>query len=182
MSQLPDPDPIVVGAADVPVAQPHAQPQYVVADPVVAERTTVVSRRRWALDSVVVGIVGVALTIVGLIAIVRAGIESPFDDPVVDVLGLSHTAALGFVEVAIGVLLLICAASTWRAGAVFFGLLLVIGGAVTVAEPESLTDTFAVESAHGWVAIVTGAVVVAASLFVPRAVSTSARAQHSVGV
>jgi hypothetical protein len=174
MSQVPGPVDPQHQVVSTPPAAEHA---VVTERAVVADR--VVSRRRWAIDAVVVGIVGVVSTIVGLIAVARAGLDGPMSDPVVDVLGLQHTATLGLIEAGIGILLIVSAASLSRPGAVFLGLVLVIGGAVVVAEPESLVEQLAVESAHGWLAIVAGAIVVAVSLLVPRAVSTTSRLERT---
>ena len=66
-------------------------------------------RQVW--DSIIVGAVGTVLLLFGLIAFVRAGTDGPWDQPVVEVLGFTHTATLGIVEMAFGVLLLLSAVS-----------------------------------------------------------------------
>ena len=69
-----------------------------------------------------------ALLLIGLIALVRAGTDGPWDQPVVEVLGFTHTAILGIIEIAFGVCLLLCAVTLSRGAATFFGALLGIGG------------------------------------------------------
>ena len=89
-------------------------------------------RRSWGLyrawDSIVVGIIGTVLLLIGLIALVRAGTDGPWDQPVVEVLGFTHTAILGIIEIAFGVCLLLSAVTLSRGAATFFGALLAIGG------------------------------------------------------
>ena len=83
--------------------------------------------------------VGLVVMIVGLLAIVRGGFDGPMEDPVVQVLGFTHTTTLGLIEVVLGGLLLICGASSWRSGALFFGSIMAIGGFIGAVQ----TDSFA---------------------------------------
>ena len=168
-----------------PVVQPVVQP--VVAEPVAARpvvqvstqpvvreavapagRTVATSARRYAFDSFVVGLIGVALTIVGLIAITRAGFDGSMDEPVVDVLGFTHTTTLGLIEAFFGLAFLICAATTSRGGAIFFGLVLGVAGVVGAVQTDSFEVSLALESGLAWVLVVAAAIVVLVSLLLPR--------------
>ncbi|MCU1388285.1 MAG: hypothetical protein JWL72_1623, partial [Ilumatobacteraceae bacterium] len=129
----------------------------VVATPVAAGRVETTSGRRYAFDSIIVGLVGLIVLIVGLIAAVRAGFDGPLKTPVVNVLGFTHTTTLGLIEIGIGVCLLIAAAATSRGAAVFFGLVLGVGGIVGAVQTKSFRDDLALQSSLAWIAVVAGA-------------------------
>jgi hypothetical protein len=158
------------------VQQPVVQ-QPVVQQPVVHQTVATSYGRRYALDSVVVGIIGLVLTIVGLIAMTRAGFDGSMEDPVVEVMGFTHTATLGMIEAAIGVCLLISAAVMSRGGSIFFGLLLFVGGVVGAVQTESFDESLALESGHAWLMVIAAVIVVLVSLLVPRMVTRTDRVE-----
>ena len=131
------------------------------------------SLQRYAIDSVIVGVVGLALTVIGLLAVTRAGVHGPMDEPVVKVIGFTHTATLGLIETAMGVVLLICAASTSRAASIFFGLVLGIGALVGALQTDSFNRSLALESGLAWLAVIAAVVVILASFLIPRVVTRS---------
>ena len=160
--------------------------QQVLVDPVPAQRIVVqepaVHRhvatsygRRFAPDSVVVAIIGLVLMVAGLVAVARAGTDGPMSTPVVKVFGFTHTATLGFIEIAIGLCLLICAAATTRAGAIFFGLILGVGGIVGAVQTKSFHKTLALQSSLAWWMVVAAVVVVLVSLLMPRVSTRTTR-------
>ncbi len=182
-----DPDVRVVEATPtVPYVQPVPN-QVVVAQPVVAQpvQRVVVAQpvrpaRRWIAttrsfsqiwDSIIVGVVGTVLLLIGLIAFVRAGTDGPWNQPVVEVLGFTHTATLGIIEMAFGLLLLLSAVTLSRGGATFFGALLAIGGFVGAVQTESFATSLALESGLAWLVMLGGIAVVASALLIPRYVS-----------
>src|SRR5436190_13251397 len=156
------PDPRYVEADTTPVEPVVARPvvEEVVTRPAVAEQRVATTGRSYAPDSFIVGLIGLALLVVGLIAMVRAGFDGPMDDPVVKVIGFTHTATLGIIEAAIGLMLLICAALRSRGGAIFFGLVLGVGGIVGAVQTDSFRRSLALQSGLAWIAVVAGAVVV----------------------
>lgn len=117
--------------------------------------------------------VGLALTIVGLLAVTRAGGHGPMHAPVVQVIGFTHTESLGLIEAGTGLVLLICAASTARAASIFFGLVLGIGALVGALQTDSFKRSLALESGLAWLAVIAAVVVVLASFLVPRVVTRS---------
>jgi uncharacterized membrane protein HdeD (DUF308 family) len=143
-------------------------------DPVATRRVATTSRSRYTFDSIIVGVVGLALTIVGLLAVTRAGTHGPMDTPVVRVLGFTHTETLGIIEVVIGVLLLISALATSRGAAMFFGLVLGVGGFIGAVQTSSFKRSLALESGLAWMAVIAGAVVVLASVLLPRMITETA--------
>jgi hypothetical protein len=141
----------------------------VVADSV--QQHTRATTRRWAFDSVICGIIGVAFAIVGLIAMSRAGMDAPLSDPAVEVLGFGHTALLGLIEVGVGVALLIAAAMASRGAAIFLGTVLGIASFVAAIEAERLDDRLGVESGFAWLSFIMAIVIVVTAMLVPRVTS-----------
>ncbi len=173
--------PVAVEPGHVLVDQPVAVQQPVPVQQVVVQRPLQpVQRRRvttsWGLfhawDSVVVGIIGTALLLIGLIALVRAGTDGPWDQPVVEVLGFTHTAILGIIEIAFGACLLLCAVTLSRGAATFFGALLGIGGFVGAVQAESFRRTLALESSLAWLMVLAAVVIIVVSAIVPRVIVT----------
>jgi len=131
------------------------------------------SQQRYAVDSFIVGAVGLVLTVIGLLAVTRAGVHGPMDAPVVKVIGFTHTATLGMIEAGMGLVLLICAASTSRAASIFFGLVLGVGALIGALQTDSFRRSLALESGLAWIAVIAAIVVVLASFLVPRVVTRS---------
>jgi hypothetical protein len=179
-----DPNPaarqVVSSEPTVRVVEATPAPAQVVvepAQPVIVQQPLrpVRTRRVWtssglfqAWDSIVVGIIGTALLLIGLVALVRAGTDGPWDKPVVEVLGFTHTAILGLVEIGFGICLLLSAVTLSRAGATFFGALLGIGAFVGAVQTESFRRTLALESSFAWLLVVAAVVIIVVSALVPR--------------
>jgi len=174
--------PIAVQSVDgtpvVPVA-PTVAPVERVVVPTAAVHQSVATTygRRYAFDSVVVGIIGLAWLIIGLIAMIRAGFDGSMDEPVVEVMGFTHTATLGIIEAGIGLCLLLCAATLTRGGSVFFGVLLGVGGVVGAVQAESFDRSLALESGLAWLAVISAVIVVLVSMLVPRMVTRTDRVE-----
>lgn len=126
------------------------------------------SQSRFAPDAMVAGAVGLALLLFGLIAIIRCGVGGAISMPVIQLFGFNHTAVLGFIEAGIGLCLLASAASAWRGGEMFFGAVLGIGGFVGAVQVNSFESSLALEASMGWLAVIAGIVIVAATLLLPR--------------
>ena len=173
-------DPPVAMLSDPPIVQaPVVAP--VVATPVVATPARAVevvgpattirstSTRSVAPDAVVAAIAGLALTIVGLLAITRGGLEGPLDEPVVQVIGFSHTTLLGMIETVLGICLLISGASRSRSAALFFGVLIGIGAFVGAVQTSSFVEPLALERGYCIMLLIGAVIVVLTALLVPRA-------------
>jgi hypothetical protein len=112
--------------------------------------------------------VGVGFIALGLVAMIRGGIDGNLARPTVEVLQLSHTAWLGLAEVGLGVLLVIAGTGAWgRFLSVPIGALMVIAGIVVLAEPGQVPERLAVERDFGWVLVLFGALVALASMALP---------------
>jgi len=113
-------------------------------------------------------VVGAAFIVVGVIALVRAGLDGTLDDPVVEVMGYTHTAWLGIAEVAVGVILLLAGSTAaGRSLSVVMGALVAIAGALVLAIPEDLPEELGLEKSFGWPLLISGIVVAVAAMVVP---------------
>lgn len=144
----------------------------------VIEDRIVTTGRRYAFDSVVVGLAGLVLTLLGFVAVTRAGFDGPMNEPVVDVLGFSHTTTLGLIEAAFGITLILCAVATSRSASIFVGLLLGIGAFVAAVQTSTFVDSLAIESSFAWLLVFLAAAVVLVSLLMPRVATRRAHIEQ----
>ncbi len=149
---------------EVPVATQVAVPAAAVA----GGQVRTASASRFAPDAIVAAIAGLVIMVVGLIAIIRGGFDGEMSDPVIEVVGFTHTTVLGLIEIAIGAALLISGATRSRSGEVFFGSVLGIAGFVGAVQSESFVESLALESSMAWLAVLTAVVVVLCALLLPR--------------
>lgn len=137
--------PVVTGA--VPVVQPVVH-EHVVQEQVVvpvSRSRRVVSASTFSPAAVLATIVAIALGVVGAVAVARAGLDGPLDDPVVEVAGLSHTALLGLIELGMGVVLLLAGLSRDRGAILFVSILFGAASLVAAIEPSVGGDALAIE-------------------------------------
>lgn len=131
---------------------------------------TTVRERTWtfAPGQLVSFAAGAAAVVVGLIALLRAGVDASLAEPAVDVLGYSHTAWLGLAEIGLGVLLLLAGSGAWgRPLSVLLGAATVIAGVLVLVETDQMPGELGLERAFGWPLVVVGAVVALASMTLP---------------
>jgi len=130
--------------------------------------------RRFSPASIVGAIGGLALVVIGVVALTRAGTASPLDRPVVSVAGFNHTAVLGIVEIVAGGLMLLAAASRSR-GALFLISLIICGAAIAAAiEPSIGGDSTAIESSFAVIVAVGAGIVALLAMMLP-SVTTATR-------
>ena len=144
----------------------HEQSAYDTAD----YRRDTVRERHWdvAPGQIISMIAGVGFIIVGVIAVVRAGVDTPLSAPVVTVLGYTHTAWLGLIEIGAGLLLMLAGLDPFaRAGSAVLGALLVIAGVLMHAIPEDMPSQLAIDKDMGIPVAIVGAVVALAALILP---------------
>ena len=161
-------DPPVV-STPVVATSVAATPAFVPAAVTPASTIRSTSTRSFAPDAVVASIAGLALTIVGLLAITRGGLDGPIEQPVVQVVGFSHTTLLGMIETVLGICLLISGASRSRSAALFFGVVIGIGAFVGAVQTSSFVEPLALERNYCWLLLVGAAIVVLTALLIPRA-------------
>lgn len=133
-------------------------------------RTATVRERTWtfAPGQIVSLVAGIAVVVVGVIALVRAGVDGSLSSPTVDVLGYSHTAWLGLAEIGLGLLLLLAGTGAWgRPLSVLLGAASVVAGVLVLAEPDQMPDELGLEKGYGWPLIALGAIVALAAMALP---------------
>jgi hypothetical protein len=112
------------------------------------DETVETVKDRWDLASVLAVASGVALIVIGAVALVRTEIDSTWYDPVAEVAGLNHTALLGAVEVGVGALLVLAGLAGARMLAALVALVAGIGAAIAAIEPDIVDRELALE--RGW--------------------------------
>lgn len=122
----------------------------------------------FAPDSIIASLAGLVMLVVGLIAIVRGGFDGPMSDPVVQVVGFTHTTTLGLIEIVAGLALLLSGATRSRSGELFFGTVIGIAAFVGAVQADSFRHSLALEAAMAWLFVVASVVVVLAALMMPR--------------
>lgn len=129
----------------------------------------VVRTRSFSVGQAITLLVGAALTVLGIVALISTGIDTPLDQPVEEVIGFDHTPWLGIGEVAAGVLLLL---SALRPGGKWLGTLvavaLIVFGVMVVANMDWTVEELGAEETFGWIPIIAGALVLAAAAMTPR--------------
>jgi len=113
-------------------------------------------------------IIGIGTVAVGVVALVRAGIDGSLSEPVVGVLGYTHTAWLGIAEIGVGLFLMMAGVDArGRAASVLIGALAVIAGVLVLAEPGQMPEELGLEEAYGWPLVILGGIAALAALVFP---------------
>jgi peptidoglycan/LPS O-acetylase OafA/YrhL len=144
----------------------------VVAEPAAAATTVRYDRateQRWGLDAsgVVSLLAGLLYGVMGLIVLIDLGVADFPSEATTQVFNLTQTQIWGGIGIGLGLLLLAGAASYGRGLSTFAGALLLVAGIVVVAALDQLDATLATEEAYGWLAIVSGALVLLAAIAAP---------------
>lgn len=132
--------------------------------------STHTSERSWdfAPGQLVSLVVGVGVLVVGIIALIRAGVDGSLSAPLVEVGGYSHTAWLGIAEVGVGLLLVLAGTGAWGRGlSVLLGAASVVAGVLVLALPEEMPDELGLEKDFGWPLLILGGLVALAALVLP---------------
>ena len=158
-----DDRPIVVAAPDQIVVVDRDDDR----DP--DEEIEVVRTRSFSVGQLLTLLIGAALVVLGVFALIETGIDTPLDEPIEQVMGYDHTPLLGIIEVGAGALLILF---SLRPGGRWFvavlGLALVLGGLLVLAEIDWTVEKLGAESSYAWIPIVAGLAVLLSSLLTPR--------------
>ena len=124
----------------------------------VEETTRTVRRRAWSPAQLIAGALGLFLTVMGGIVLARIGFGD-LTSPETTVFGFGHTPLLAMIEVAVGILLMLDAASAFasRAMLIGFGAVAAAFGLIVVLEPGAFQDWLGVARNSGWLYVAIGA-------------------------
>lgn len=165
---------------DRAVADPSA-PAYVVdrevVTPGIAERR-VVTHRRFDPAAGLMVVAGIALTVIGAVALARAGLDGPLEEPVVQVAGISHTALLGAIEVGVGLLTILAGVSRDRGTMLFASITFGVAALVAAIEPSVGGDALAIERSWAVVLVVGFAVLAIAAAVAPSMLRSTDRIER----
>lgn len=126
------------------------------------------------------GLAGVALTIVGVLAVVRSGIDASLTEPVVEVFGLQQSALVGATEILAGLLMVAGAASVLNRSLLgFIGGLVFVAGIVLAAASGSILEDLGTTRSTGTFLIVIG-VIAMVSAMLPTVTRVDSRARTDV--
>jgi len=127
------------------------------------EMTT--SERAFSIGQILIMLCGAALLFLGIVATVDGGLDGSVTEPTVEVVGFNHTPLLGLIEIGAGAVLLLAGLRpAGRTFAGFVGVLLIVAGAVVLAELDWSVENLATERDFGWVPIAIGAVTLLAAM------------------
>jgi len=105
---------------------------------------------------------GVA-TVIGIVALIRIDWTDGLSSAPADVAGMAFTPAVAIATTVIGLIALAAGAAADKASKLAIGALLVCVGVAILVAGDSRAD-FDLETAHGWFAVIVGAVVLLAGL------------------
>jgi hypothetical protein len=108
------------------------------------------------------GLLGVFLTVVGIVVVTRNGIDGSLNQPVTDVLGITQSSYVGLASILFGLLTL--AGATMRGLMGFMGALMVVGGVILAAGSAKILLDVGAKTSTGWYFIILGAVAILADL------------------
>jgi hypothetical protein len=133
------------------------------------EEVEVVRTRAFSVGQLLSMLVGAALIVLGVFALIATGLDTPLDQPVESVMGYDHTPMLGILEVAAGALLVVFSlrpGGRWLVAIV--GLALVLGGLLILGELDWTVENLAAEQGYAWIPIGAGLIAILAAVLTPR--------------
>jgi hypothetical protein len=131
----------------------------------VATEDVVVSH--WSLADALIALIGAGLAAVGIIVLVRTGVNSTWYRPVKSIFDANHTPLLGLIEAGTGAALVLAAVARQRFFTTLIGLAMAVGGVVAAIETSEWNKYLAIEDWWAWLGVAVGLVVALLAL-VPR--------------
>ncbi len=127
------------------------------------EQRVATSRFVFSPGQILAGVLGLAMAVVGIITLSRAGIDSSLNVPVVQAAGLHQSAMLGLIELVLG-LVLVLGASSYAARdlVVGVGVIMVLGGVVLGAAGSTILHDVGAVHDTGWTIMVAGIIAIVA--------------------
>jgi len=133
-----------------------------------SDRVTVVDYRgRTRFAQIVVGLAGIALTVLGAVALIRAGLPVLEGEQAHATVGAFHrTGWMGLIELILGVSLLASAGTALDTlGARGVGVVAAIFGIIVLIEPAAFHGVLGIHSLTGLTYLIGGAVIAAVTSF-----------------
>lgn len=122
----------------------------------------------WGLAPMLSTLAGAALAVVGLVVLIRAGLNETWFQPRVEVLDATHTPLLGAIEIGAGALLIILGLAGSRVLVAMAGIAGALVATAAAVEPEELNRELAIESWWAWVLAGVGVTLTLVALQAPR--------------
>jgi hypothetical protein len=122
----------------------------------------------WDLAPILAIGAGAALAVVGIVTVIRTGINDTWFRPTVEVLDANHTPLLGAIEIGAGALLLLLGLAGSRLLVAVAGIAGALLGTAAAVEPEELSRELAIESWWAWTLAAAGVVLTLVALYEPR--------------
>jgi hypothetical protein len=112
---------------------------------------------------VTAGVLGLAVAVIGIMAVSRGGIDGSLNDPMVRTAGLDQSAMLGVAELGLGLLLVLGALSyAARNLIVGIGVVMVLGGVLIGAAGTTILRDLGTVHRTGWVIMAGGMIAIVA--------------------
>lgn len=143
----------------------------------IRQTVTVPSRRiesatrepAWDVASILAVLAGGALAVVGIVAVIRTGLDETWFRPRTEVLDANHTPLLGALEIGAGALLLLLGLAGSRVLVALAGIAGALVCTAAAVEPEPLGRELAIEPWWAWALAAAGVALTLAALYEPRA-------------
>jgi hypothetical protein len=113
----------------------------------------------WSVGDVLVALIGAALAAVGIIVLIRTGVNSTWYRPTTSIFDANHTPLLGLIEAGTGVVLVLAALARLRFVTTLIGLAMAVGGVVAAIETSEWSRELAIEDWWAWTMAGVGLVV-----------------------
>jgi hypothetical protein len=113
----------------------------------------------WSVGDVLVALIGAALAAVGIIVLVRTGVNSTWYRPTTSIFDANHTPLLGLIEAGTGAVLVLAALARLRFVTTLIGLAMAVGGVVAAVETSEWSRELAIEDWWAWTMAGVGLVV-----------------------
>jgi hypothetical protein len=120
----------------------------------------------WFSPGRVIGfLLGAALAIVGALALMKTGVSSDLNTPLTTVFGMTHSPAVGIIELAAGLLILVSAASEASRPAMgFIGVLLLAAGIIGAVSSLEIQTKVGFEPDTAWFLALAGFIALVAAM------------------
>jgi hypothetical protein len=140
------------------------------------ETRVATSRLVLSPGQVIAGVLGLVISVIGIMAVSRGGIDGSLNVPMVHTAGLDQSAMLGVGELAAGLLLVLGALSYAARGLIVaVGVVMVLGGVLLGAAGTTILRDVGTVHRTGWFIMVAGIIAIVAG-----SLGRMIRTRHSV--